>query len=231
MKNNKSKNNSLLLRADDLLHYEPMTINQEKAFQAWKDGDNLVLTGSAGTGKTFVAMYLAMKAILCDDGGQDRIVIIRSVVPTREIGFLPGTLDEKEAVYTAPYRAISDELFGDKGAYGKLSNYKQIEFCSTSHIRGLTIDNAVVIIDEMQNLTFHELDSVITRIGKNCRVIFSGDYLQTDFKYEDEKSGLFNFMAIIERLNDFSIINYTWEDIVRSDFVRDYIMTKEMLNG
>jgi len=224
-----AKNNSMILRLDDLLQYEPMTITQEKAFKAWDDGDHLVLTGSAGTGKTFIAVYMAMEAILNREESQEKIVIVRSVVPTREVGFLPGSKEEKEDVYTAPYRSISDELFGQKGAYGKLVNSKQVEFISTSYIRGTTIDDACVIIDEMQNMNFHELDSIITRIGRNCRVIFAGDYLQSDFKYDDDKNGIYTFMQVVERLKDFSIINFGWEDIVRSDFVRDYIMTKEML--
>lgn len=225
------KNNSMIIRIDDLLEYEPMTVTQEKAFKAWDDGDHLVLTGSAGTGKTFIAMYLAMETILTKEESQEKIVIVRSVVPTREVGFLPGSKEEKEDVYTAPYRSISAELFGEKGAYGKLVNFKQLEFISTSHIRGTTIDDACVIIDEMQNMNFHELDSIITRIGRNCRVIFAGDYLQSDFKYDDDKNGIYTFMNIVERLKDFSIINFGWEDIVRSDFVRDYIMTKEMLES
>jgi len=223
------KNNSMVVRADDLYTYEPLTPNQKKAFDAWDEGDNLVLSGSAGTGKTFMAMYLGMESVLDRQESQNKLIIIRSMVPTREIGFLPGSKEEKEAAYISPYRLICDELFNEKNAYGKLTSYKQLEFHSTSHIRGITIDDAVVIIDEMQNLTFHELDSVITRIGRNCRVIFSGDYLQTDFKRDDDRSGLFKFMAIVERLKDFTMVDFNWEDIVRSDFVRDYIMTKEML--
>jgi len=225
------KNNSMIVRWDDLLQYEPMTVNQEKAFKSWDNGDHLILMGSAGTGKTFVAMYLGLETILDKDEAQDKLVIIRSMVPTRDIGYLPGDKHEKEEAFLAPYKSIATELFADKGSYGKLCTNKQLEFHSTSHIRGITIDDAVIIVDEMQNLNFHELDSVITRVGRNCRVIFSGDYLQTDFKYDDEKNGIYEFMRIIERLNDFNIVHFGWEDIVRSDFVRDYIMTKEMLNG
>lgn len=223
------KNNSMIVKYEDLYQYDPMTDNQEKAFRAWDDGDHLVLTGSAGTGKTFIAMYLGLEAVLDRKEPQEKLVLIRSMVPTREMGFLPGSKEEKEAAYIAPYKSICHELFNEKNAYGKLTSYKQLEFHSTSHIRGITIDDAVVIIDEMQNLTFHELDSVITRIGRNCRIIFSGDFLQTDFKRDDDRSGLFKFMAIVERLKDFTMVDFNWEDIVRSDFVRDYIMTKEML--
>lgn len=223
------KNNSLLVRMDELIEYEPITINQKKAFDAWDDGDNLILAGSAGTGKTFIAMYMALEELLDPDSFFRKVIIIRSIVPTRDIGFLPGTMEEKKEVYTIPYKNICSELFGDKSAWNKLITAKTIEFESTSFIRGSTFDDAIIIVDEMQNLTFHELDSVITRVGQNSKIIFCGDYKQSDFKFKDEKDGLFKFMTIIEHMKDFSTIQFGWDDIVRSGMVRDYIMTKEML--
>lgn len=221
--------NSLTVRLDDLLQFDPITLNQENACAAWDDGDNLVLTGTAGTGKTFIALYLALEDILEKNNEFDKLVIIRSMVPTRDMGFLPGTKEEKEEAFTGPYKAICGELFGDKTSYNKLMTSKQIQFESTSFIRGVTFDNCIIVVDEMQNLNFHELDSVITRVGKNSKIIFCGDYKQTDFKFNDEKDGILKFISIVEQLKNFTIINYGWEDIVRSDFVRDYIMTKEML--
>ena len=224
-----SKNNSLTVRLDDLMEYEPITENQKIAFEAWDEGDNLVLAGSAGTGKTFIAMYMALEELLDPDNFFRRIIIIRSAVPTRDIGFLPGTAEEKKQMYTIPYKNICTELFNDKATWGKLNSSGQILFESTSFIRGATFDDSIILIDEMQNLTFHELDSVITRVGKNSKVIFAGDYRQTDFRFEDEKEGIFKFMKILEQMRDFSIIDFGWDDIVRSGMVRDYIMTKEML--
>lgn len=212
-----------------LWEVNPITSNQKTVFDNWKDGDNLVLAGAAGTGKTFIAMYLALKDLLAADSEYDQVVIIRSVVPTRDQGFLPGNQKEKEDTYQSPYKAICSELFGDSAAYNKLLGGKKIHFESTSYIRGLTFNNSILIVDEMQNLNFHELDSVITRVGKNCRIIFCGDYHQSDFKRDDEKSGILKFLTIIEHLNNFSIVNFSWEDIVRSGLVRDYLMTKEML--
>lgn len=225
----KNANNSLQVRIDDLLEYDPITKNQEVAFEAWDNNYNLVLTGSAGTGKTFMGMYLGLETVLDPDTEQDRLVIIRSMVPTRDMGFLPGTKEEKEEAFISPYKNIASELFGDNNSWGKAVTNKKIMFESTSFIRGLTLDNAVVLVDEMQNLNFHELDSVITRVGNNTRIIFAGDYLQSDFKYDDEKMGIVKFLSIVEQLKKFEIVNFGWEDIVRSDFVRDYIMTKEML--
>jgi predicted ribonuclease YlaK len=224
------KNNSLTVRIDDLLQYDPITQNQKIAFDAWEDNDNLVLAGTAGTGKTFIALYMALEELLDPkDAFFRRIVIIRSVVPTRDIGFLPGTVDEKKDMYNIPYKNICAELFGDVGAYNKLTTARQIDFESTSFIRGSTFDDSIIIVDEMQNLTFHELDTVITRVGRNSKIIFCGDYKQSDFKFQDEKDGLFKFIAILEQMKNFSVIQFGWDDIVRSGMVRDYIMTKEML--
>jgi predicted ribonuclease YlaK len=229
-KRQKLQHNSLSVKYNDLLEYPPITANQEKAYEAWDEDFNLVLTGSAGTGKTFIAMYLALEQVLDPDTPYEQLVIIRSMVPTREMGFMPGTKEEKEDVFTAPYKAIANELFGEHASWNKLLHGKEkIRFDSTSFIRGQTLDNAIILVDEMQNLNFHELDSVITRVGKDSRIIFSGDYLQSDFKYSDDKNGIMKFLGIVEQLKYFEIINFGWEDIVRSAFVRDYIMTKEML--
>jgi predicted ribonuclease YlaK len=225
----KTVNNSMTVRLDDLLQFDPITLNQEKSYAAWDEGYNLVLTGTAGTGKTFNALYLALEDVLDKDTEYDKLIIVRSMVPTRDMGFLPGTKAEKEDAFTTPYKNICCELFGDKASYNKMLIGGQIQFESTSFIRGTTFDNAIIVVDEMQNLNFHELDSVITRVGRSTKIIFSGDYKQSDFKYEDEKQGIVKFLQIVEQLKNFEIINFGWEDIVRSDFVRDYIMTKEML--
>lgn len=229
MKRQKSVNNSMTVKLDDLLQFDPLTRNQEIAYKAWDEGDNLVLAGTAGTGKTFMALYLALEDILDKETEWDQLVLIRSMVPTREMGFLPGDKEAKEEAFTSPYKNICCELFGDKSSYSKIVNTGQLKFESTSFIRGMTFDNSIIIVDEMQNLNFHELDSVITRVGRHSKIIFCGDYKQSDFKYDDDKNGLFRFMQIVEQLKNFTIINFGWEDIVRSDFVRDYIMTKEML--
>ncbi|MDB2657120.1 PhoH family protein [Crocinitomicaceae bacterium] len=225
----KTVNNSMTVRLDDLLQFDPITLNQEKSYAAWDEGYNLVLTGTAGTGKTFNALYLALEDVLDKDTDYDKLIIVRSMVPTRDMGFLPGTKAEKEDAFTTPYKNICCELFGDKASYNKMLIGGQIQFESTSFIRGTTFDNSIIVVDEMQNLNFHELDSVITRVGRSTKIIFSGDYKQSDFKYEDEKQGIVKFLQIVEQLKNFEIINFGWEDIVRSDFVRDYIMTKEML--
>ena len=217
------------LKLDDMIQIEPLTDNQKEVFHAYSRGDSLVLSGSAGTGKTFIAMSLALEDVLDKETEYDKVIIIRSIVPTRDIGFLPGTEEEKKDAYTGPYRSICAELFNDADAWMKLKNAGTINFMSTSFIRGLTISNAIVVLDEMQNLTFNELDSIITRVGENCRFIMCGDYYQSDFQKEGDKAGILKFLSIIEQLRAFETVEFGWEDIVRSDFVRDYIMTKEML--
>lgn len=228
-KREKKNNGTSSVRIDDLLEFEPITLNQQKAFDAWDEGFNLMLSGSAGTGKTFIAMYLALETILDPETPQDHLMIIRSTVPVRDQGFLPGTKQEKEDPYTVVYKQIGNELFGDNTSYNKASTGKKIIFDTTSYLRGQTLRNAVVLVDEIQNCNFQELDTIMTRLGKDSRIIFCGDYRQTDFRFQDEKEGIYKFTNIVEHLNMFSIINFNWDDIVRSGIVRDYIMTKEML--
>ena len=175
------------------INIKPITEHQQETFSAWKSGDNLVLNGSAGTGKTFMSLYLALNEVF---GRTDykKLVIIRSVVPTRDLGFLPGTVEEKLSAFETPYQQMCTELFNDKNSYETLKTKHQIEFLSTSYIRGTTFNNSILIIDECQNLTFHELDSIITRVGNNCRIIFCGDYYQSDFKQLKDKAALLNLL-------------------------------------
>ena len=220
---------NLKLRLEDMEEIEPVNRNQKKAFEAFDSGDSLVLAGSAGTGKTFIALSLALEDVLDKETWYDKVVVVRSIVPTRDIGYLPGDEEEKKDAYTSPYRSICAELFQNADAWTKLKTAGTVQFMSTSFIRGLTISNAIIVLDEMQNLTFHELDSIITRVGDNCKFIMCGDYYQSDFTKETDKTGILKFLSIIEQLRNFTVVEFGWEDIVRSDFVRDYIMTKEML--
>ncbi len=217
------------LRIDDMVTIDPITSAQEEAWETWRRGDHMALYGTAGTGKTYLGMYLGLEEVLDRSRPQDKLVIVRSVVPTREVGYLPGTLEEKMSAYVLPYISICTELFEDGGAYEKLCSQNKIEILSTSHIRGITLDNAIILVDECQNLNFHELDSIITRVGNNSRVILSGDWSQSDFTKDAERKGINIFLDIVEQMKNFEVIDFTWKDIVRSDFVRDYIMTKEML--
>ena len=201
----------------EIVEIEPLTRNQVRAFESER---NLILHGVAGTGKTFVSCYLAYDDMA--KGVYDKLVIIRSAVPTRDIGFLPGNEKEKASVYEEPYKDIAIDIFGRGDAYQILKTKNLVEFMTTSFIRGITLRDATIVIDECQNMSFHELDSIITRVGQNCRVIFSGDFRQSDLK----NNGMNDFFAILKRMKLFDFIEFGIEDIVRSDFVKSYIIAK-----
>lgn len=207
----------------------PLTENQRVAFEAFDAGKHLMLHGMAGTGKTFIALYKAIEQLLSNEGVQKKIYIVRSVVPTRDMGFLPGNQKEKMKVYEAPYYAICTELFDRSDAYEILKQKNAIEFISTSFIRGITMNNCYVIVDEVNNMTYHELDSVITRIGKGCKVLFCGDFRQSDLTKDQEKNGLKDFMRVINHLNDFVHVDFLEQDIVRSKLVKEYIIARQKL--
>ena len=212
----------------NLKHVDPLTVNQEQTFSAWEDGQNLLLVGTAGTGKSFLSAYLGMKEIL-ETKEQQKLAIVRSVVPTRDMGFLPGSNKEKSKVYEAPYYSIFSELFGRGDSYDYLKNKGVVEFMTTSFVRGITINDCVILVDEFQNMTPSELHSVFTRIGKNCRVIFAGDIKQNDLNPRKEESGFKDFFKVINKMRDFKVIEFTRDDIVRSDIVKSYIIAREDL--
>ena len=198
--NQNDQNNKLNFK---LTHIEPLTQNQKLVYTSFEQGKNLMLHGIAGTGKSFISLYLSLKEILNENSIYKKLYIIRSVVPTRDMGFLPGNSKEKSKVYEAPYYAICTELFGRSDAYEYMKMKNIIEFNTTSFIRGITFNDSIIIVDEMANCTLHELDSVITRIGKNCRIIFCGDFRQSDFSKEYERNGLHDFIKIIRNMKQF----------------------------
>jgi predicted ribonuclease YlaK len=214
------------VRIDDLVTIEPMTTNQNKAKAAYKNNRNLVLHGYPGTGKTFLALAYGLEEVLDPSSFYKKLVIMRSVVPSRDIGFLKGDEKDKVEVYKAPYKGICEELFGVYTAYESLEQQRAISFEVTSFIRGRTINDGIILVDECQNMTFHELDSIITRAGHNTKIIFCGDYRQTDFTKETDKLGLRNFMKILKEMGEFDKIEFEADDIVRSSLVKSYILKK-----
>ena len=210
----------------DLKAVQPLTSLQEDMFHAWYNDFNICAHGSAGTGKTFLALYLALTDVL--EQNAQRIIIVRSAVPTREVGHLPGTLEEKVAAYEVPYRDILHELVGRASTYDNMKDAGLIEFMPTSFIRGLTWDNAIVVVDEGENMTFHEIYSIMTRLGDNSRVIFTGDLVQTDLdKKRNDVSGMAHFMDVIKNMSCFTSVKFTKHDIVRSGFVKSWIIATE----
>jgi phosphate starvation-inducible PhoH-like protein/PhoH-like ATPase len=212
-----------------LKYVEPLTKNQRITFEKYHDGKNLLLHGIAGTGKSFLSIYLSLQTILSDSTRYKKLIIVRSVVPTRDMGFLPGNNKEKSKVYEAPYVAIFNELFERGDAYEYLKQKNIVDFISTSFIRGITLNDCIIVVDEIANMTLHELDSVITRVGQNCKILFCGDFRQSDFTREHEKNGLNDFMRIIQRMKSFEFIDFDENDIVRSSMVKEYIIAKTRL--
>ena len=209
----------------ELRNVKPLTANQQDTFRAYDEGKNLVLHGYAGTGKSFVSLYLALEEILDYRTPFNKVVIIRSVVPSRDMGFLPGSVKEKIKVYEEPYKEICDNLFGRGDGYDILKTKRLVEFTTTSYLRGLTFNDSIVIVDELQNMSFAELDTVMTRMGDNSRVMFCGDFRQTDLQ-EKDRVGLMKFLNITKRMDNFEYIEFGKQDIVRSGIVRDYIIKK-----
>jgi len=220
------------LSADYLVDIDPLTENQRRLFESYNAGKHLVAYGCAGTGKTFISLYNALQDVLDETTPYEKIYLVRSLVATREIGFLPGTHDDKADIYQIPYKNMVKYMFQMPSdadfemLYGNLKSQETIKFWSTSFLRGTTLDNSIVIVDEFQNLNFHELDSIITRVGENTKICFCGDASQSDLQKTNERNGIVDFMSILRKMPSFDIIEFGVDDIVRSGLVKEYIIAK-----
>ena len=215
-----------------LLPIEPLTDNQRVMFEEYGKGQNIYAYGCAGTGKTFVALYLALRDVLDENSPYDKVYIVRSLVATREIGFLPGTHEDKASLYQIPYKNMVKYMFempddnSFEMLYENLKAQETVSFWSTSFLRGTTLDNAIVIIDECQNLNFHELDSIMTRCGQDTKIMFCGDARQSDLQKSNERTGIVDFQRILQDMSEFYLVEYNIEDIVRSGLVKSYLISK-----
>jgi phosphate starvation-inducible protein PhoH len=220
--------NGLRIRQDQLKKFDPLTDNQKKFFDAYKIGDYFIaLHGVAGTGKTFCALYKAIEEVLDKSNPFGKIIVVRSAVQSRDMGHLPGDVSEKMEIYEQPYRQICETLFGRKDAWDRLEEQGHVKFISTSFIRGMSFDDAIIIVDEMQNMTYEEIDTVMTRVGYRSKIIWCGDYRQTDLnKKKNDVSGILKFFDIAQHMSSFTRIEFTVDDIVRSSLVKDYILAK-----
>lgn len=220
------------INSDFLKEITPLTDNQEKLFDSFDDGKNIVAYGAAGTGKTFITLYNAIQDVMDERSPYEKIYIVRSLVATREIGFLPGDHEDKSSLYQIPYKNMVKHMFkmpddpSFELLYGNLKTQGTISFWSTSFIRGTTLDKAIIIVDEFQNLNFHELDSIITRVGEDTKIMFCGDATQSDLIKTNEKNGIVDFMRILRVMPSFDIIEFGVEDIVRSGLCKEYIVAK-----
>ena len=220
------------INTDMMRDIEPLTDNQQVLFNAYADNKNLVAYGCAGTGKTFITLYNALRDVLDPNTPYEKIYIVRSLVATREIGFLPGDHEDKSYLYQIPYKAMVKYMFELRTEadfemlYGNLRSQETIKFWSTSFLRGTTLDDAIIIVDEFQNLNFHELDSIITRVGENTKIVFCGDASQTDLTKTNERNGIVDFMKVIRAMPSFEMIEFGIDDIVRSGLVKEYLIAK-----
>jgi predicted ribonuclease YlaK len=215
-----------------LVDIDPLTENQKKFFDSYAEGKHLVAYGCAGTGKTFITLYNALCEVLDEKTPYERIYLVRSLVATREIGFLPGTHEDKADIYQIPYKNMVKYMFQMPSdadfemLYGNLKSQETIKFWSTSFIRGTTLDNAIIIVDEFANLNFHELDSIITRVGENSKIMFCGDATQSDLVKTNERNGIVDFMTVLRKMPSFDIIEFGIDDVIRSGLVKEYIIAK-----
>ena len=220
---------------NQLNQIKPVTDSQKLVFDTWKQGQNQFLFGCAGTGKTFVSLYLALSEVLKNETPYDKVIMVRSLIPTREIGFLPGDEEDKAALYQVPYSNMMQFMFEQPNEQAFESLYNRIKaqgsyyFLSTSFLRGLTFDNSIIIVDECQNLNFHELDTIITRVGQDSKIVFCGDFSQTDLTRTNERNGLMDFLQILQEMEEFNCVEFNIGDIVRSGFVRNYLIQKTKL--
>jgi len=220
------------INSDFLIDVKPLTENQKVLFDAYDDGKMLFAYGAAGTGKTFITLYNALREVLDETTPYEKIYIVRSLVATREIGFLPGDHDDKSALYQIPYKNMVKYMFEMPSdadfemLYGNLKAQETISFWSTSFIRGTTFNRSIILVDECQNLNFHELDSIITRVGEDCKIMFCGDIMQSDLIKTSERSGIHDFMKILQAMPEFESIEFGVDDIVRSGLVKSYLVNK-----
>ena len=225
-KKNKLNQSKFSLR--DITREYNLTDKQQQVIQSYDEGNNLILHGLAGTGKTWLACYLGIDDVI-SGGNYNKVILFRSVVPTRDMGFLPGSVKQKAQIYEEPYRAVYNELFGRGDAYEILKTKNLVEFSTTSFLRGLTFDHTIIIVDEVNNMSFHELDSLITRSGKNTKIIFCGDFRQSDLTNSTEREGLKRFFDILNNIDGFDYFEFEENDIVRSRLVKSYIIAKHRM--
>ena len=224
------------INSELLLNIEPLTENQRNLFALYDEGKHLVAHGVAGSGKTFLCLFKALQDVLNEYTPYEKIYIVRSLVPTREIGFLPGSHEDKSSLYQIPYKNMVKYMFQMPSdadfemLYGNLKSQETISFWSTSFIRGTTLDNCIIIVDELENLNFHELDSIITRVGENTKILFCGDASQSDLVRLNEKNGVIDFMKIIRSMPSFGIVEFGVDDVIRSGLIKEYLIAKMELS-
>ena len=217
---------SSVIKIDNLATMEPLTDNQQEFFSSYNEKDVLLLHGCAGTGKTAISVYKALESVLDKGNIYNRVVLVRSAVPAREIGHLPGDLEEKGMVYESPYISLCNDLLSRGDGYTRLKEQGHLSFCLSSYLRGITLDNSIIVVDEIQNMNYVELYTIMTRIGIDSKIIFCGDTKQNDI---NGKSGLDKFMKVLDNMPSACHIEFTIDDIVRSDLVKEFLIAESKI--
>jgi len=223
------------INSDFLRKIEPLTENQKRLFDYYDQDKNIFAHGVPGSGKTFVLLYKALKEVLDERTPYEKIYIVRSLVQTREIGFMPGSEEDKKSLFEIPYKNMVKYMFelpsdaDFEMLYGNLKAQGTISFWCTSFIRGVTLDNAIVIVDETQNLNAHECFSIISRCGLNTKIMFAGDVEQSDLTRMSEKNGIIDFIKITNVMPSFEKIEFEVDDICRSPLVKEFVIAKKSL--
>lgn len=223
--------NSLKIKLDHMVTIEALTPNQEKFFEIYKRGGYFTfLLGSPGVGKTMIAMAKAIEDVLDKSSTFKQLVVVRSTVSTRDQGFLPGTIEEKSEIYELPYKEIAQTLFNRTDAWSRLKEQGYARFIPSSYIRGISIDDSIVLVDEVQNMTWGELSSIIGRVGHRSKIIFAGDKFQNDLtRQKNDVSGLDEFLRVAKTMDEFEAVYFTPDDIVRSSLVKSFIVACDKL--
>lgn len=231
----KTRRNRRTISLDVLQKMHPLTENQAKLFESYENGKNILAHGSPGTGKTHVLLYNALKDVLNERTPYDKIILLRSTVQSLDIGFVPGSVNEKIAPFESPYKHMVKSMFElsteeeFEMIYGLLKSEKIIDFMCVSFLRGTTFDNCILIVDECQNMNYHQLSTVITRVGQDSKIFFAGDSRQSDLTKQSERKGFIDFAKVLERMESFDLIKFEIEDVVRSGIVKQFLIAEHEL--
>lgn len=196
-----------------------LTENQRKYYEILKHNQITICTGPAGVGKSYVAMNAALNLLYDSDNQYEKIIIVRPAVEAEEkLGSLPGNVEEKLDPYIFPSYYLMNKIIG-KDAREKLKELEFVEVFALAYMRGMNIDNSILIFEEAQNSTPNQMKLLLTRIGYNSKFFISGDLEQTD-RYKDKKqTGLWDAIQKLKNVGEIGIFEFNGDDVVRNPLI------------